>query len=292
MNHTEDVLTRIQEKYKGLSKGQKRLADYITDHYDKAVYLTASRMGKTVGVSESTVVRFANELGYEGYPELMHSLEELVKNRLTSVQRMEVTSGRIRKEHLLQTVIHSDIENLKETLEGVDEGQFLEIVERLKKARRVYILGVRSCSALADFIGFYLNFILDDVRLIHTNSVSETFEQMLGVGQDDVFIGISFPRYSRRTARVMEFAKTRGCACIAITDSEMSPLLDFADNCLMCRSNMISFADSLVAPLSVINALIVALSYEKQADIKSSLSDLEAIWMKYDVYNNGTGAGL
>lgn len=292
MNHTEDVLTRIREHYKSLSKGQKRLADYITEHYDKAVYLTAARMGSTVGVSESTVVRFANELGYEGYPELMRSLEELVKNRLTSVQRIEVTSGRIQKDKLLKTVLHSDIENLRQTQETVDEGQFAEVIERLKNARRVYILGVRSCAALAGFLGFYLNFVLKDVRLIQTNSVSETFEQMLNVGKEDVFIGISFPRYSKRTARVMEFAKSRGCACIAITDSDMSPLVEFADNSLMCCSNMLSFADSLVAPLSVINALIVALSYERQDDIKASLTDLESIWMKYDVYNSGTGAGL
>ena len=291
----DDVLMRIRSRYAKLSKGQKRLADYISEHYDKAVYLTASRLGNEVGVSESTVVRFAIELGYDGYPELEAALEELVKNRLTSVQRIEVSTERINQEHVLTSVLHADIENLKETLEGVDEAQFNQVVHTLKHARRVYILGVRSCASLASFLGFYLNFICGDVKLIHTNSVSETFEQVLHIGKEDVFIGISFPRYSKRTSRVMEFAKSRGCTCVAITDSELSPLIAFADSVLLCRSNMISIADSLVAPLSVINALVVALSLEKQEEIKGSLADLESIWMQYDVYNReqvSGGSGL
>ncbi len=291
MNLTEDVLKRIEERYAGLSKGQKRLADYILNHYDKAVYLTASKLGQEASVSESTVVRFAIELGYDGYPELGAALEELVKNRLTSVQRMEVSTGHINHEHVLASVLHADIENLKDTLDEVDEEQFAKAVSMIKQARRVYILGVRSCAALASFLGFYLNFICDDVKLIHTNSVSETFEQVLNVNDQDVFIGISFPRYSKRTSRVMEFARSRGAKCIAITDSELSPLVPLADNALLGRSNMISFADSLVAPLSVINALIVALSLEKQEEIKGSLADLESIWMQYDVYNSDQGTG-
>ncbi len=293
MNHTEDVLTRIRERYPHMSKGQKKLADHITQHYDKVVYMTAAKLGQTVGVSESTVVRFADELGYDGYPAMAEALEKLAKDRLTSVQRIEVSDERLGKEHILTTVLHEDIDNLKATLEHVDETAFSETVQLLKGARRIYILGVRSCASLAGFLSFYLNFICEDVRLIQTNSISETFEQMMNVGAEDVFIGISFPRYSRRTARVMEFAKSRGCTCIAITDADQSPLANLADQSLLCRSNMISFADSLVAPLSVINALIVALSREKQEEIKGKFTDLESIWMQYDVYNSGdSGKGL
>ena len=286
MKQNDDVLKRIETHYPTLSKGQKRLADYICAHYDKAVYLTAARLGKEVGVSESTVVRFALELGYGGYPELQSALEEVVRNRLTSVQRIDVSGERIDARHILQSVLKSDRQNLKETLETADEEEFGRTVAMLKNARRIYVLGVRSCAALASFLGFYLNFICEDVRLIHTNSVSETFEQMLSVSDKDVFVGISFPRYSKRTARVMEFARARGCACIAITDSEQSPLASLADAILMCRSNMLSFADSLVAPLSMINALIVALSHEKQSEIRQSLSDLETIWKEYEVYDS------
>ena len=286
MKQNDDVLKRIEEHYPGLSKGQKRLADHVSAHYDKTVYLTAARLGKEVGVSESTVVRFALELGYTGYPEFQQELEELVRNRLTSVQRIEVSGERIDASHILRSVLKSDRQNLKETLEMADEEEFARAVTMLKEARRIYVLGVRSCAALASFLGFYLNFICEDVRLIHTNSVSETFEQMLSVSDQDVFVGISFPRYSKRTARVMEFARARGCACIAITDSAQSPLAAFADSILMCHSNMLSFADSLVAPLSMINALIVALGREKETEIRRSLSDLETIWKEYEVYDS------
>lgn len=291
MNQSSDVLKRIHERFPHLSKGQKLLATYITEHYDKAVYLTASRLGSVVGVSESTVVRFANELGYDGYPSLQRALEELVKKRLTTLQRIEVSKERVKKNHVLTSVLQSDMENIKATLESVNESEFRHAVELLKSARRIYILGVRSCAALASFLGFYLNFICDDVRLIHTNSVSETFEQMLNVDEKDVVVGISFPRYSKRTVKVMEFVKSRGSACIAITDSQLSPLVAYADSVLMCRSDMISFADSLVAPLSVINALIVALSQEKQGEMMKSLSKLEKIWKEYDVYDSDDSHG-
>ena len=200
------------------------------------MYLTASRLGSVVGVSESTVVRFANELGYEGYPSLQRALEELVKKRLTTLQRIEVSKERVKKDHVLTSVLQSDMENIKETLESVNEEEFRHAVELLMNARRIYILGVRSCAALASFLGFYLNFICDDVRLIHTNSVSETFEQMLNVDEKDVVVGISFPRYSKRTVKVMEFVKSRGSACIAITDSQLSPLVTYADSVLMCTA--------------------------------------------------------
>ncbi len=292
MNQSSDALKRIRERFPHLSRGQKMLANYILEHYDKAVYLTASHLGELVGVSESTVVRFANELGYDGYPGLQKSLEELVKTRLTTLQRLEVSKERVNRDHILSSVLQSDRENLKATLENVSETEFRHAVDLLKQARRIYILGVRSCAALASFLGFYLNFIMSDVRLIHTNSVSETFEQMLNVGPQDVFVGISFPRYSKRTVKVMEFAKSRGSATVAITDSQLSPLVAYADSVLMCQSNMISFADSLVAPLSVINAVIVALSQEKQGEIRQSLSNLETIWKEYDVYDSADQPGM
>ena len=229
MAQGNDVLKRINERYPHLSKGQKLLANYITEHYEKAVYLTASKLGQIVGVSESTVVRFANELGYDGYPSLQRALEELVKVRLTALQRMEVSKGRMDQSHILTSILQADMDNIKATLEMADEEGFKKAVDAILRSRRIYILGVRSCASLAAFLGFYMNLLFDDVRLIHTNSVSETFEQMLKIGAEDVVIGISFPRYSKRTVRAMEFAKSRGAKVVAVTDSDVSPLIPFSD---------------------------------------------------------------
>jgi DNA-binding MurR/RpiR family transcriptional regulator len=269
-----------------MSKGQKKLSDYITEHYDKAVYLTAHRLGAEVGVSESTVVRFATELGYEGYPELQDALQDMVRARLTSVQRIEVAKGRIRQDNLVSEVLQADIENIKATMEKIDEKEFRIAVRMLREARTVYILGVRSSASLASFFGNYLNLILDSVKLIHTNSVSETFEQMLRVGAEDVVVGISFPRYSRRTLRAMEYAKAQGAKLIAITDGDQSPLRPLANITLEARSDMLSFVDSLAAPLSLINAILVALSLEQQDKMTRSLEQLEHIWREYDVYED------
>lgn len=282
----DDIMYRIREGYHRMSKGQKRLADYITDHYDKAVYLTAHRLGDEVGVSESTVVRFATELGYTGYPELQDALEEMVRARLTSIQRIEVAKGRIRQDNLVSAVLQADIENIKATMEKVDETEFRMAVRMLREARTVYILGVRSSASLASFLGNYLNLILDSVKLIHTNSVSETFEQMLRVGSEDVVVGISFPRYSRRTLRAMEYAKAQGARLIAITDGDQSPLRPLANITLKAQSDMLSFVDSLAAPLSLLNAILVALSLEQQDHTTRSLERLEHIWKEYDVYEN------
>lgn len=291
MKRSEDVLSRIQEQYPRLSKGQKLLAGYIREHYDKAVYLTASKLGSIVGVSESTVVRFALELGYEGYPSMQRALEELVKNKLTAVQRMEVSRGRVNPDRLLSSVLQMDMENIKATLEQVNEETFRRATQAILRARRIYILGVRSCCVLANFIGFYLNLIFENVHQIATNSASETFEQMLQVSNEDVLICISFPRYSKRTVRTAEFAKSRGAEVVAITDSDMSPLVSVSDYVLMAQSDMVSFVDSLVAPLSLINALILALSSAKQEEISKSLETLEQIWREYDVYDGSSQEG-
>lgn len=291
MKRSEDVLTRIQDQYPKLSKGQKLLAGYIREHYDKAVYLTASKLGAIVGVSESTVVRFALELGYEGYPSMQRALEELVKNKLTAVQRMEVSQGRVDPDRILSSVLQMDMENIKLTLEQVNEETFRRATRAILRARKIYILGVRSCSVLANFLSFYLNLIFENVYPVLTNSASETFEQMLQVSDQDVVICISFPRYSKRTVRAAEFAKSRGAEVVSITDSDMSPLVSVSDYVLMAQSDMVSFVDSLVAPLSLINALILALSSARRDEIAKSLETLEQIWKEYDVYDGNTQEG-
>jgi DNA-binding MurR/RpiR family transcriptional regulator len=286
MHRQNDLIKRINTNYSKLSKGQKLLANYIIDHYEKAVFLTAARLGKIVGVSESTVVRFANELGYDGYPKLQRALEELVKTKLTSIQRVEVTSDRIDQAHVLKSVLQSDADKIKYTLEEIDEEVFDQAVEMILQARTIYIIGVRSCAALANFLGFYFNLVFDNVKLIHTNSVSEMFEQIYRLKEDDVVIGISFPRYSKRTLKAMEFAKARKAGVITITDSLLSPMIQFADCSLIARSDMASFVDSLVAPLSLINALIVALCMKKKDVVVEALGNLESIWTEYQVYDN------
>ncbi len=286
MQRQNDLIRRINESYNKLSKGQKLLANYIIDHYEKAVFLTAAKLGKIVGVSESTVVRFANELGYDGYPKLQRALEELVKTKLTSIQRVEVTSDRIDKGNILKFVLHSDMDKIKHTMEEIDEATFNEAVDAILEAETIYIVGVRSSAALASFMGFYFNLIFDNVKLIHTNSVSEMFEQIHRISSKDVIIGISFPRYSKRTLKAMEYAKRCNASVVTITDSHLSPMVQFADSSLIARSDMVSFVDSLVAPLSLINAIIVALSIRKKDSLVNSLESLERIWNEYQVYDN------
>lgn len=286
MHRQNELIRRINENYAGFSKGQKLLANYIIEHYDKAVFLTAAKLGKIVGVSESTVVRFADELGYDGYPKLQRALEELVKNKLTSIQRMEVTSDRIDKGHVLKSVLQSDAEKIKHTLEEIEPEVFDQAIEMILNAKNIYIIGVRSCASLASFLGFYFNLVFDNVKLIHTNSVSEMFEQIYRIDQDDVVIGISFPRYSKRTLKAMEFSRSRKAQVIAITDSQLSPMIQFSNCSLIARSDMASFVDSLVAPLSVINALVVAVCLKKKENVLETLENLESIWTEYQVYEN------
>ena len=279
-----DLITKIQSELPGFSKGQKQIARFILEHYDKAAFMTASRLGVTVGVSESTVVRFATELGYDGYPHLQRALQEMIRNKLTSVQRMEVAGDRMGGRDVLQTVLHADTDMIRVTLDEIDRDAFQGAVDALMGAKRIYILGVRSSSALASFLGFYFNLLFENVTLVHTNSVSEIFEQVLRVGPGDVLFGISFPRYSKRTLSAMKYARDRGARVIALTDSQLSPLARVSDHVLLARSDMASFVDSLVAPLSVINALIVAVGMSRRDEIEQTFNKLERIWEEYDVY--------
>ncbi|WP_031474384.1 MurR/RpiR family transcriptional regulator [Agathobaculum desmolans] len=279
-----DLINKIQSELPGFSKGQKQIARYILEHYDKAAFMTASRLGTTVGVSESTVVRFATELGYDGYPHLQRALQEMIRNKLTSVQRMEVSSDRMGGRDVLQTVLHADMDMIRQTLDELDRDAFQGAVDALIGAKRIYILGVRSSSALSNFLGFYFNLLFENVRLVHTNSVSEIFEQMLRIGPGDVVFGVSFPRYSKRTLSAMQYARDRGARVIALTDSRLSPLARVADHLLLARSDMASFVDSLVAPLSVVNALIAAVGMSRRDEIEQTFNKLERIWEEYDVY--------
>lgn len=286
MSNTNDLLNRINNSYSAMSKGQKLLATYITDNYDKAVFLTAAKMGEIVGVSESTVVRFATHLGYKGYPEFQKGLEELVRNKLNSIQRMEVTYGRISQSKILETVLQSDADKIKSTLEKIDQNAFEMAVNTILDAKNIYIVGIRSCAPLASFMAFYFNLMFDNVRLLHTSSSSELFEQMVRIGKDDAIIGISFPRYSMRTLKALEFANNRNAKVITITDSVHSPMNLYSSCNLIADSDMASIVDSLVAPLSVINALIVALCMKKQKEVAGTLTMLEDIWDEYQVYEN------
>ncbi|MBE6954824.1 MAG: MurR/RpiR family transcriptional regulator [Ruminococcaceae bacterium] len=279
-----DILSNIQNSMSSLSKGQKLIANYILEYYDKAAFMTASKLGKTVQVSESTVVRFAVELGYEGYPEMQRALQEMIRNKLTSVQRIEVANDRFGQNDVLSTVLHSDIDKIRSTLEKIDRATFDKAVDLIMGANKIYILGVRSSAALASFLGFYMNLMFDNVRLVHTTSVSEMFEQVVKVAPGDVVLGISFPRYSSRTVKAMRFCHDSGATVIALTDTMQSPIAENADLVLAAESDMISLVDSLVAPLSLINALIVAISRRKDQELAHTFSELERIWDEYEVY--------
>lgn len=285
-NDSRELLARINDNYSKMSKGQKKLAKYIADNYEKAVFLTAAKMGEIVGVSESTVVRFAMSLGYKGYPEFQKALEGVVMNRLNSIQRMEVTYGRIPQSEILKTVLQSDMDKLKITMETLDANTFDSAVDSILNARNIYVIGIRSCAPLAGFLGFYLNLLFDNVRLLQTNNSSEIFEQMVRINEKDVIIGISFPRYSMRTLKALEFANNRNAKVITLTDSVNSPMNLYSSCNLIAKSDMASIVDSLVAPLSVINALVVALCMKKQDEVVETLSNLEKIWEDYQIYNN------
>ena len=282
---TNELILRIEERYGKMSKGQRRLADYVRQNYDKAVFLTAAKLGETVGVSESTVVRFAIQLGYKGYPGFQKALEELVRNRLNSIQRMEVTYGRITQSEILETVLQSDIDKIKQTLAVIDHKAFNLAIDTILNARKIYVIGIRSCAPLASFFSFYLNLVCDNVTPVTTNSSSEIFEQLIRIGEGDVIIGISFPRYSMRTLKALEFASNRKAKVITLTDSIHSPMNLYSSCNLIARSDMASIVDSLVAPLSVVNALVVALCMKKQKEVVSTLETLEKIWGEYQVYS-------
>ena len=278
------IFDKMNEIMPSLSKGHKKIAHYMLTHYDKAAFMTAAKLGMTVGVSESTVVRFASELGFDGYPQLQRALQELIRNRLTSVQRMEVTSDQLGDGNILHKVLNLDIEKIRRTMEKASVEDFEQAVDAIVSAKNIYILGVRSASALSGFMSFYFNQIFENVRPINTTSASEMFEQIMRIKEGDVFIGITFPRYSKRTTNAAKFAKENGAKVIAITDSDLSPIAEAADHLLLARSDMASFVDSLVAPLSMINALIVAIGIRKKDEISSTYERLEQIWDEYNVY--------
>ncbi len=284
MQNTEDMIERLNLSGKRLSKGHRRIAEYIVQHYDKAVFMTAAKLGEAVGVSESTVVRFAVALGYEGYPELQRALQELVRHRLTSVQRFEMTSE-IPENDVLSTVLKTDMMNIRNTVVHIDGQAFNEVVRRIQGAKSVYILGMRSAAPLAEFFGYYLHYIFDDVRIV-ASGATDVFESISRIGGEDVLIGISFPRYSTRTLEAMRYAHDAGAQVIGITDGEMSPLHDVSDICLSARTDMASFVDSLAAPLSVVNALVVALALRRKDELSAHFSKLEGIWDAYSVYIN------
>lgn len=284
MEGKQDLIERLNLSGKRLSKSHRRIADFIVAHYDKAVFMTAATLGEMVGVSESTVVRFAVALGYEGYPQLQHSLQELARHRLTAVQRFEMTSD-IPEDEVLPTVLKADMLNIRHTVEQLDTQAFSDVVSRLLAAKTIYVLGLRSAAPLAQFFGYYLHFIFDDVRVVAAGT-SDVFETIARIQPTDVLVGISFPRYSTRTLEAMRFAHQSGAQVIGLTDGPMSPLHNAADICLSARTDMASFVDSLVAPLSVINALLVSLALKKREDLSRHFEKLEGIWDAYSVYIN------
>lgn len=279
-----DILAQISKESHKFSKGQRLISQYITENYDKAAFMTAGKLGDTVGVSESTVVRFASELGYDGYPGMRRAMQEMIRNRLTAVQRIEVAKQQIDSGNLLEAVLSADIDKLRSTLDEVNKADFNRALDEILQAKTIYIVGMRSSTSLANFMGFYLNLLLDNVRLVHDTSVSEVYEQVFRIRKGDVFIGISYPRYSSRTIKAMEFAKSAGATVIGITDGESSPFVGIADINLFAKSDMVSYLDSLVAPMSLINALIVAIGFRLPESISDTFERLEGIWKQYDVY--------
>lgn len=280
-----DLLGQMEEGMPSFSKGQRQIASYIIDHYEKAAYMTALRLGEATGVSESTVVRFAIELGFAGYPEFQRAMQAIIRNRLTSFQRIEVTNHLIGDGDVLDKILYADAEKIKQTAETIDREAFDRAVDALIGARNIYILGVRSSASLADFLGAGLLRVSDNVKQIRSTSGSEVFEQMLDIGEHDVLVAISFPRYSKRVITAVEFAHRAGANVVSLTDSVRAPIAAQADQLLLAQSDVAAFVDSLVAPLSIINALLVAISRKKQGELTERLRRLEQIWDEYDVYD-------
>ncbi|NCB74217.1 MAG: MurR/RpiR family transcriptional regulator [Clostridia bacterium] len=285
----KDVLAVIANNNIHYSKGQRRIAKYIQENYDKAAFMTAGKLGTTVGVSESTVVRFAAELGYDGYPGMRKALQEIIRNRLTSVQRIEVAKDQMNGSNVLKAVLTADMEKLQKTVDDINPISFDAAVDAIIKAKHVYIVGMRSSAALSSFMGYYLNLLRDNVHLLHDTAVSEVYEQVIRINDGDVFIAMSYPRYSSRTVKAMRFAKNAGATTISLTDGESSPLVKISDITLYARSDMVSFLDSLVAPLSLINALIVSIGLRSNDALSDTFKRLETIWAENEVYENTAG---
>ncbi|MDD7114118.1 MAG: MurR/RpiR family transcriptional regulator [Lachnospiraceae bacterium] len=281
-----NLLQRIEKKESSFSKGQKRLAEYITKNYDIAAYLTASKLGKEAGVSESTVVRFAYQLDYDGYPELQKAIQVIVKTNSNSIQRMSLSSKRYQEKGVLKSILSTDCERLRDTIQnGIDEEEFEKAVQLINEGRRLFILGARSAAYLAGLLGYYFKMLFDNVIIVDANSTSETLEQIYNMGSDDVMIGVTFPRYSKRTIVALQFAKNHGAKTIALTDNMQSPIVEYADCSLIAKSDVMTIVDSMVCPLSVINALVTAVALLRKDDIEKRLIALEELWNEYDVYN-------
>ncbi|MEG1658518.1 MAG: MurR/RpiR family transcriptional regulator [Oscillibacter sp.] len=280
----KSILHTIESNLSSFSKGQKRIAQYILENYDKAAFMTASKLGKLVGISESTVVRFASELGYDGYPSMQRALQEMIRSRLTSTQRIQAAGDMLSGQDVLSAVVQSDMETLRTVVDEADRAEFDEVVSKIMKARHIYILGVRSSSFVAGYLNFYLHLLSENVTLVQSNAAGEIFEQLFRIGEGDVMIAISFPRYSQITANTVKFAQDRGATIVAITDNKLSPLYQMADTALLVPSQMISFVDSMVAPLSLINALLVSVGYRMGKDVSSTFAELENIWNEYGVF--------
>ncbi|MCI4279002.1 MurR/RpiR family transcriptional regulator [Clostridioides difficile] len=283
MKDSKHLISNIQSQYTRLSKGQKLIAQYILNNYDKVAFMTACKLGETVGVSESTVVRFANALGYSGYPKLQAALQELIKNKLTTVQRVEMAHDYSDDFAILNKVLKSDIDNIRSTLEEIDERAFKEASNKLLRARKIYILGMRSSFVVAQYLGFYLDIILDNVHIIRMD-MGDAFEQIVRINEEDVIVAISFPRYSKKSCQIVNYAKEKGAHVISLTDSLFAPVASLADNTLLVKSNMASFVDSLVPALSISNALAISVGMKEKEDIKQHFDDLEQIWKRYSVY--------
>lgn len=279
-----DLLSVLSKGGNKFSKGQRIIAKYILSNYDKAAFMTAGRLGKIVGVSESTVVRFAAELGYDGYPSMRKALQEMIRNRLTSVQRIEVAKSMIDDNDIVRSIIGSDIQNLQATLEILEQDSFNKFVDSIIEAKNIYIVGMRTSTSLSSFLGLYLNLLRSNVSVIHDTAASEVFEQIIRIGEGDLFIAISFPRYSSHTVDAMEFAKKMGAMTAAITDGPASPLNGIADVCLHAKSDMVSFLDSLVAPMSLINAIIIAVGIKNKENLSKTFERLETVWSENKVY--------
>jgi len=280
----ENIIARIQEKMKKCSKGQRAIGQFIIEQYDKAAFMTAARLAKIVGISESTVVRFASELGYDGYPGFQKALQEIVRLKITGYQRMEIAIDKIGHDDILSNVLHADMDRIKRTSENINIKDFELAVDMILSAKHVYVLGFGSSSLLADFLASYMTMFSDNLKVITTSDTSGIFEQLLKLKPGDVVIGMSFPRYSKRIIQAMHFAKDNAAKVITLTDSQTSPVTKYADISLVACSDMTSFVDSLVAPLSVINALVVAIAMRKKDEVYSTLEKLEKIWDEYEVY--------
>ena len=280
----KNILHNIESGIDGFSKGQKRIAFYILENYDKAAFMTASKLGQLAEVSESTVVRFASELGYDGYPSMQRALQDMIRSRLTSTQRIRAAGDLLERQDLLSAVIQSDIDKLRQMSGGADQREFDRVVDQLLDCRHIYILGVRSSSFVAGYLNFYMHLLTENVTLVQSNAAGEIFEQLLRIGPEDVMLAISFPRYSKVTLNTVKFAQDRGATIVAITDNKLSPLYQMSDEALLAPCEMISFVDSMVAPLSLVNALLIAIGRRLGTDVTRTFGELENIWNEYGIF--------